>query len=601
MAATSEKPPSEPVDSDSIHDSDGVVASEKLFEGEILTGDHGAHDHGKKEEGSVSPSSETSSTTEAEEEQGGGGGDADDDENDSSQPASRATRSTIDLEVLQRSQSRISRPQSLLGETIFVAVLCSAQLMTQVGLALSVAPVHIIGRSFDGMTSPGKLSWLTAAYSLTVGTFILIAGRMGDVFGYKRFLVGGLVWNGLWFMAAGCSVYTRSGVFFSFCRAMQGIGPAFMLPNAVAIIGRAYEPGKRQGMVFSLFGATAPNGFLVGAVFGSLIAEKLWWPWAYWLMCLGCMLCALVTWVVIPRTPAVEVDTSLTSSGGQKKRDSVWKRVDALGSAVGVAALVLFNFAWNQAPVVGWHVPYNYVTLILGVLLFGVFVLVEKRASHPLIPFGVLKAESLFALACIAAGWSSFGIFIVYTWNFLEVIRGQTPLLSAAQFGASGLSGLTAALTTGVVLGRIRASVVMLIAMVAFAAGGTILGTAPVHQTYWIQIFIGFVVLPWGMDMSFPAGTILLSRAMPKEHQGLAASLVNTLVNYSISIGLGIAGTVESQMNPDGTRVLFGYRSAFYVGIGLACMGICVALTFVFTELKSAKKAQSDEEHAAAP
>lgn len=83
--------------------------------------------------------------------------------------------------------------------------------------------------------------------------------------------------------------------------------------------------------------------------------------------------------------------------------------------------------------------------------------------------------------------------------------------------------------------------------------------------------------------MSFPAATIILSNSMHKEHQGIAASLVNTAINYSISIGLGIAGTVESQVNNGGlTRsdILKGYRGAQYVGIGLSTLGFFVALTF---------------------
>ena len=86
------------------------------------------------------------------------------------------------------------------------------------------------------------------------------------------------------------------------------------------------------------------------------------------------------------------------------------------------------------------------------------------------------------------------------------------------------------------------------------------------------------------MDMSFPAATIILSRAMPREHQGLAASLVNTFVNYSISIGLGLAGTVSSQANHGGRDLLPGYRGAFYMGVGLSGLGVVLALAFSFVE-----------------
>lgn len=93
--------------------------------------------------------------------------------------------------------------------------------------------------------------------------------------------------------------------------------------------------------------------------------------------------------------------------------------------------------------------------------------------------------------------------------------------------------------------------------------------------------------------MSFPSGTIILSNNMPREHQGLAASLVNTIVNYSISIGLGLAGTVESQVNRGGTDTLRGYRGASYMGIGLAGLGVGVATMFVIRSLTRRDKMHS--------
>ncbi|KAJ5165817.1 drug resistance protein [Penicillium capsulatum] len=494
---------------------------------------------------------------------------------------------------LQRTQSRVVRPQSLAGEALFVAVLCSSQLLTQAGLALSIVPQHIIARSFGIEDQPGEQSWFSAGYSLTVGTFILIAGRLGDVFGHKPFFVGGFAWFALWSAITGVAVYTNYA-FFIFCRTMQGIGPAFLLPNAVAILGRSYDRGRRQEMVFSLFGATAPSGFLLGAVFSSLLSQMAWWPWSYWVMCFACLLLALLGVIVIPATPAPSVS--------ENEKVSNWQRVDIFGSTTGVAALVLFNFAWNQGPVVGWPTPYTYVIMIIGIILFIVFVLAEKRVSHPLIPFGALKIDSLFTLACISAGWSSFGIFVFYMWEILGQLRGQAPLVTSAQFVPVAISGLCAAVTTGLILSRFRASTVMLIAMTVFLAGGIIFATVPVHQIYWAQTFVGIVVLPWGMDMSFPAGTIILSRAMPRRHQGLAASLVNTFVNYSISIGLGFASTVESQVNDGGKNALRGYRAALYMGVGLSGLGVAVALIFCFVERhQSTVSEKAEKETSQAP
>ena len=131
----------------------------------------------------------------------------------------------------------------------------------------------------------------------------------------------------------------------------------------------------------------------------------------------------------------------------------------------------------------------------------------------------------------------------------------------------------------------------MLISMVAFLVGIVLIATAPVHQTYWAETFLSTVITCWGMDMSFPSGVIILSDSMPPEHQGLAASLINTVVNYSISIGLGMAGTVDVHVNSGGAKPLQGYRGAWYLGIGFDTMGILCAICLIIS-WRSASKAK---------
>ncbi|TGO45413.1 hypothetical protein BCON_0395g00020 [Botryotinia convoluta] len=450
-------------------------------------------------------------------------------------------------------QSKIEHFSSRPREFTFIAIICMAQLMTQAALGQAIAPLHIIGSSF-GVTNPGQLSWFAAAYSLTVGTFILIAGRLGDLYGHKMLFISGFFWFALWSLLAGFSAYSDA-IFFDVARALQGIGPAFLLPNALAILARIYEPGRKKEMIFSLFGATAPTGFTLGATFSSIFAEFVWWPWAYWVTAIVCVLLAVVGIIVIPHTPPPQFDRSV----------SMFKRADGLGALTGVAGLVLVNFSWNQGPVIGWATVYVYVILIIGALVLGLFAFIESRAPYPLVPFGAFNSHTGYTLACIAGGWASFGIWIFYFWQLFEEIRGVSPLLASAMVSPTTISGLCASLTTGKILSKVPASTVMMIAMTGFLIGSILMATVPINQTYWAQTFVACLVTPWGMDMSFPAATILLSNSMHKDHQGLAASLVNTVVNYSISIGLGIAGTVEVQINNGGKNprdLLKGYRGA---------------------------------------
>lgn len=488
---------------------------------------------------------------------------------------------------LEKTTSKIERPQSTVHEVAFIAILCSAQLLTQAGLAQAIAPLSIIGDSF-GTRNPGQLSWFAAAYSLTVGTFILIAGRLGDVYGHKLFFVLGYAWFGLWSLLAGFSVYSDV-IFYDFCRAMQGIGPAFLLPNAIAILGRTYEPGRRKEFVFSLLGATAPTGFVVGAVFTSLLAQTAWWPWAYWIGAITCALLSVAAIFVLPSTPVEKWDPSI----------SVWKKIDALGCLTGIAGLVLINVAWNQGPVAGWTTPYVYILLIVGFIIISLYAYVENKAEYPLLPIKQLNSQAAFVLGCIATGWGTFSIWTFYFWQFNENLRGASPLLSSAYFIPCCFAGLAASMATAYLLSRISPAWLMLISLVAFTVGTILIGTCPVDQTYWAQTFVSTIVMPWGMDMSFPAATILLSNALPRKHQGAAASLVNTVVNYSISIALGMAGTIEGHVNHGGNTpedLLLGYRGAWYFGMGLGGLGIFVALSFVLhTKVKERRKGRDGD------
>ncbi|KAF2259296.1 MFS general substrate transporter, partial [Lojkania enalia] len=443
-------------------------------------------------------------------------------------------------------------------EALFVGICAVSHLMTQAALGQALAPIDTIARDFGRITS-GEKSWFIAAYSLTVGTFIMISGRLGDIFGHKRVFIIGYAWLGLWSCFAGFSVYPGHQVFFDVCRAMQGIGPALLMPNALALFGRVYPPGIRKNIVFSIFGALAPAGFVIGATFGSLFAQLAWWPWAFWSYGLVAFGLAVVSVLIIPKALS--------------EAPTIRRKFDWTGSFLAVAGLVLVNVAFNNGPLYGWGVPHVYFVLIMGLMCLGAFIWIEFRTENPILPMRAMSSTVCFILALVGIGWGSFGIWVFYTVQFLEHVRGASPLSVAAQFSPAVIAGLIAAGMTGFLLTHTPVSFVMMISMVAFCAGITISCFQPPNQLYWAQTFVSIVTMPFGMDMSFPAATVILSNHMPAKHQGIAASLVNTIVNYSISISLGIAATVEVNAPHDGTLLSMN-RNAFYCAIGLSGLGV---------------------------
>jgi MFS family permease len=246
---------------------------------------------------------------------------------------------------------------------------------------------------------------------------------------------------------------------------------------------------------------------------------------------------------------------------------------------------VLFTFAWNQAPIVSWTTPYVYFMLIIGALLIGAFLYIESAAQYPILPISSLTTTTYLVLACTAAGWACFAVWVYYTFQFLVVLRTWDPLLASAGFAHIPVIGLLASLLAAYLLRRITPYWVLFISMLAFAIGAALMATAPVNQSYWFNAFFGILFIPLGMNMSSPVATVLVTNSLPREHQGIAGSLVVTTVFSAISIGLGMAGTVVSNVDGDGQDILGGYRGAFYFALGLAGLGIVLALVSAVSDM----------------
>jgi hypothetical protein len=274
----------------------------------------------------------------------------------------------------------------------------------------------------------------------------------------------------------------------------------------------------------------------------------------------------------------------LSEKVGKSIKDHLLE-LDIAGASAGILGLILFNFAWNQAAISGWDSPECIVTLILGIGSMALFFWIEINwAPSPLIPFEVLGMANMFIILAIFGGWASFGIWFFCTWQFVLEIRGTPPLLAVAYFSPCVVSGAMASISTGLLMHRLGPSIIMILAMVAFLVGNFLIAFWPTQQIYWGQLFVAMLIMPWGMDMSFPAATLVLSNALPAEQQGVAASLINTVVNYSISLGLGSASTVEVNVNHSGADVELGYRGAMYTAIGFAGLGFCISIVALVYE-----------------
>src|SRR5215469_730963 len=184
------------------------------------------------------------------------------------------------------------------------------------------------------------------------------------MYGHKRLFIVGWAWfAAMSFLCGFC--YNWNVMAFSICRALQGVGPAICIPNAIALIGRTLPVGLPRNIAFACFGLAGPTGATAGAVFAAMIAQLGWWPWSFWVLCIVCLMLLFLAKFIIP---------SETPEGPPSSKNS---HFDYLGCITGVSGLVLFNFALNQAPLVTWSRWYIPTILVLGLLSFAAFIYVE--------------------------------------------------------------------------------------------------------------------------------------------------------------------------------------------------------------------------------
>ncbi|GAA5942158.1 uncharacterized protein JCM15063_002022 [Sporobolomyces koalae] len=453
---------------------------------------------------------------------------------------------------------------SVWWDVLFISTVTSAQFNAQGLIGSTMVPVESIATGMLDTRNEQEYAWMNASYALTAGLFVLVGGRLGDKYSSKTlFLLGYFL---LFAFNLGIG-FTSSPISFDILRAFAGIGAAFAVPNSIALLGKQYEPGIQRTIAFSSLGALAPIGFQVHAVFASLVAERVQVRWIFWLEAIFCALCGLIGFLVIPQD---EFDRSI--------------RIDWIGVSLGLAGMILFNFAWNQAPLVLWSTAYVPVLLGVGIALIVLFFLWERRqGDKALLPTMIFTKDVIGTCIALWFGWMSFGIFLFYTVSFIRDIRGfHQPLVICAQLATLAPLGALAALAVIWLTHRqVPGHWILAASCACFCIGNVLMGVTPRSQTFWAMVFPAEIIIVFGPDLSFASGALIIANSIPRSMLGVGGGLMNLITNYSISIGLGIAGTIEVYTNDRGRDVLKGYRAAFWFASCISFAGLLLVLAVV--------------------
>lgn len=468
---------------------------------------------------------------------------------------------------------------------LVLAIVCFGQLM--VVLDATIVNVALPAVQRDLNLSDNGLQWIVNAYTLAFGGFLLLGGRLGDIFGQKRVFLAGVVVFTLASLLNGLATNEAQLIAF---RGLQGLGGALLSPAALSIITTEFE-GPERAKAMSVWGAIAGLGAALGLLLGGVLVKYTSWEWIFFVnVPVGVLVLAaaqrLIAQTRNPDRPAMDLGGAVTATAGLVSL---------------VFAITQTRDGWGQAVVLG--------PLAAAVVLLTAFVLIERRHSDPLVPLNIFETRSvrsanlvgLLAFSAIFPFFFFLSLFMqapfALNYDPLETGLAFLPFSFAIIFTAGAASQLVPRIgvRASAAIGTTMAGLGMLL------FGLTLDGDA----SYFPTLLIPMVLLAIGMGMTFVPLTFLATSKVEPSKAGLASGLFNTTQQLGGAIGIAILTTVfldhaesrakeivaagvkaggdPQQLLPaaQAQGSIDGWALAFLIGAGLIVIALGAALALV--------------------
>ncbi|KZT57350.1 MFS general substrate transporter [Calocera cornea HHB12733] len=500
---------------------------------------------------------------------------------------------------------KLSSPKSMLilGSTCLTMVIYIASINSM----FIILPT--VGR--DLMINPASLQWIVTAYALTSGCFLLLFGRLADIFGRKLvFLLGNT-----WFLAftLGCG-FARSPLEIIIMRALTGMGGAAMIPACLGILAHTFPPGKQRTIAFSSFQAAAPCGGVLGMVVGGVVTQFAAVSWRALFYVLGGV-AGLVFAGALICFPNDRVDPSAD------------RRVDWLGAFLITAGLVLLLFCLGEGEIAPqqWATPYIIALLILSVLLITAFIAwehyVETRMTFPpLMKLDLFTRGSGKFAAILLISFLVNGAFISWQYWATQYYQNYwlvTPAYTVLFFLPMFFVGFTVALGFAFITPYISGQVLIVFGCAMTSVASLLFALINPQAMYWAFGFPAAILDVVGADIIMSGGSLVCSHLALPEEQSLAGGLFNTVTQIGISFATTISTIVYDRVvrarsaaqgvaldqyasNAPPDVLLDGYRAAQWTNFAFAIFGALVG-TVVLRGIgriggKHARPEQKDDE-----
>jgi EmrB/QacA subfamily drug resistance transporter len=444
-------------------------------------------------------------------------------------------------------------------------VLCLGDLL--IVLDVSIVNVALPSIREDLGFSEASLAWVINAYTLTFGGFMLLAGRLGDLYGHRRVFLLGV---GLFTAASlACGLATSSEILVG-ARAIQGVGGAVVAAVALSLIMTLFtEPGERA-KAMGVIGFVAAGGGSIGVLAGGVLTDLFSWHWIFL--------------VNLPVGIAVIAFCLLLLPGGSGQRSEA--RLDLGGAILVTASLMLAVYAIVNGNDQGWT---SGRTLgLLGAAVVGLvsFLVVESRVEEPLMPLGLFKLRSVATSNIVGILWSAamFAMFFLSAL-YLQLVLGYSPLEVGLAFLPANLimGAFSLGLSARIVM-RYGTRMPLVIGMGLVALGLGLFARAPVDASFAVDILPSMVILGIGIGMAMNPLLLAAMSDVKPEESGIASGVVNTSFMMGGALGLAVLASVAAARTGDSgslAGLTDGYHAAFVVGTVFAVAAGAVAAIFM--------------------
>jgi len=440
-------------------------------------------------------------------------------------------------------------------------VVSLAQLM--VVLDATIVNIALPSAQHDLGMSDADRHWVITAYALAFGGLLLVGGRVCGALGHRRSFAVSLAGFAVTSALGGAADSTH--MLFA-ARAGQGLFAALLAPAALSLLILTFTDGRERGKAFGVFAGVGAGGAALGVVAGGLLTEYANWRW-----CL---------YINIPMAAIALLGVPLVM---RDRPSGTLRHLDIPGVLLSVAGLVCLVYGFTQAEPHGWDDPKVLALLTGGLVLLGLFVLVESRSRHPLLPLHILahrKRGTAFVSVCVMF-IAMFGFYLFVSY-YTQTILGYSPVKAGMTLLVNAVSTTVGAmLIAGKLSRRVAQSALIAGSLLSSALGMLILTQLEVDSSNVFAAYLtpSMILTGLGLGCLLAAATDMATVELSPAEAGIASASYNTVQQVGAAFGTALLNSIATSVTAAYLREHGNGRSAVDVG---TVHGYTVALWVAF-------------------